>query len=225
MGMLQGGRFLGSVSAIKSGGNVVLGAAAGVASAVLEGCRSGRIRFGAAVAKLPDLVARSRGVKVMMRWPAQVTYVSPMIPAEGPGESAGESLRDLPAVWQAVQLPAGYIGPNMTALALARGEAWARVGSQMIVAGRVVIGESGVDAYFSDDAAARRFAAVRFAAASMWVGIVNMGPGSLRDDLVSKRRDAVWMESRRAARAVRKVADIARRRAMMADIDFALRGV
>lgn len=221
----NGGRLIGAGAAIKQGGAVVLGALGRVASAVLGACRAGAMAFGVVAAKLPAMLGNVTGRRVQISPPARVSQVSPWMMAQGPGESAGESFRDLPAVWQAVQLPAGYIGPNLVALALARGEPWARVGSQMIIAGRVVIGESGADSYFADDAAARRFAALRYGAASVWLGILAMGPGSLRDQLISKRRDAVWVEARRAAKAVPRVADIARRRALMADIDFALRGV
>lgn len=225
MAIINGGRFVGAGAAIKQGGALVLGRVVRVASAALGACRAGVVAFGVPAVRLVGSALGAIGRRVEMQWPARVADVSPWMMADGPGESAGESVRDLPAVWMAVQLPAVYIGPNMAALALARGEAWARVGSKIIIAGRVVIGESGADTYALNDDAARRFAAMRFAAASMWVGVVNMGPGSLRDELISKRRNAVWVESKRVARALRKVADIARRRALVADIDFALRGV
>lgn len=221
----NGGRLIGAGTAVKQGAAVVLGAVGRVASAVLGACWAGVMAFGVAAAKLPGIASGLIGRRVQISAPAKVVQVSPWMMAEGPGESAGESFRDLPAVWQAVTYPAGYIGPNLVALALARGEAWARVGNQMIIAGRVVIGESGGDTYFADDAAARRYAALRYGAASVWLGVLSMGAGSLRDDLISKRRNAVWVEARRAAKAVPRVADIARRRALMADIDFALRGV
>lgn len=225
MAIINGGRFVGAGAAIKQGGAVTLGAVVRVASAALGAFRAGALAFGVQAVRLVGSALGAIGRRVSIQWPARVAQVSPWIAANGPGESAGESVRDLPAVWLAVQYPADFIGPNLVSLALARGEAWARVGNQMIIAGRVAIGESGGDVYFPDDAAARRYEALRYGAASVWLGVVAMGAGQGRDDLLSKRRNAVWVEARRAAKAVARVNDVARRRAMMADIDFALRGV
>lgn len=225
MAIINGGRFVGAGAAIKQGGAVTLGAVVRVASAALGACRAGALAFGVPAVRLVGSALGAIGRRVAIQWPARVVQVSPWVAVNGPGESAGESVRDLPAVWLEMQYPAEYIGPNLVSLALARGEAWARVGNQMIIAGRVVIGESGADSYFGDDAAARRFVALRYGAAAVWLGALGMGPGSARDALLSKRRDAVWVEARRAAKAVARVNDVARRRAMMADIDFALRGV
>lgn len=225
MATINGGRLVGAGAAIKQGGAVVLRAVVRVASAALGACRAGVMAFGVPAVRVVGSALGAIGRRVSIRWPARAADVSPWIAVNGPGESAGESVRDLPAVWLAVQYPAEYIGPNLVSLALARGEAWARVGNQMIIAGRVAIGESGGDVYFPDDAAARRYAALRYGAASVWLGVVAMGAGQGRDDLLSKRRNAVWVEARRAAKAVARVNDVARRRAMMADIDFALRGV
>lgn len=225
MAIINGGRFVGAGAAIKQGGAVVLRAVVRVASAALGACRVGVMAFGVPAVRVVGSALGAIGRRVSIRWPARAADVSPWIAANGPGESAGESVRDLPAVWLAVQYPAQYIGPNLVSLALARGEAWERVGNQMIIAGRVVIGESGADSLFGDDAAARRFVVLRYGAAAVWLGALGMGQGAARDALLSKRRDAVWVEARRAAKAVARVNDVARRRALMADIDFALRGV
>lgn len=225
MSTISGGVLVGAGTAIKQCGAVTLVTVLRVASAALGACRAGAVSFGVMLAKMPALIARSPGRRVSLRWPGRIAHVSAPVVANGPGESAGESLRDLPAVWQVIQLPAGYIGPNVAALALARGEAWERVGNRVLIAGRVLVGESGADVYCSDDAAARRLVALRYAEASVWLGMLAMQAGPLRDELISKRRDAVWTIAKRAAKAVPKVADIARRRALMADIDFALRGV
>lgn len=87
----------------------------------------------------------------------------PIVPAgEGAGQGGGSGVVDLPAAWQAVTLPAGYICPLLGQVALAQGEAVAydAATKRLSIGGRVLIGTAG-----------KVFAFATKAAADMWESI------------------------------------------------------
>lgn len=143
----------------------------------------------------------------------------------GPGSAAGEFLMPLPAVWLAQGYPAGYIGRDLAALALLRGESWALSGSVLSVGGRVVIAAEGVDILFVDAADVEGWIADRYAELARYLGALGLPAGSRRDAVLSNYRRLAGMAVRSGAKYARGVGDAGRRAALLADLAWIERRV
>ncbi|WP_265942485.1 hypothetical protein [Dechloromonas sp. A34] len=140
--------------------------------------------------------------------------------AGGPGVSAGETFIDLPPVWSAFALPAGYIGREVAGLAIMRGEPVEFAAGRVTIGGRLLIGPAGADEFFDNSAAVARWVSLRVGDAALWLGAVGLPDGAERDALLSKYRNSGAVAVRKYARQLPKGGEAARRVALVSDLDW-----
>lgn len=172
-------------------------------------------------------IAAARGgacLHLITPMPAAALALAPWMSVGGPGESAGESVYALPAQWAGQVLPAAYLGESLAVLALVRGESWAFVEGALRVAGRVVLDQYGLPLVI-DETRVERWRVSRLDDAEKMLGMIWMAAGSVRDALLSERRQAVEALVRKRAKSIAGVADAAARAALVADMDFLQRAV
>lgn len=224
MATINIGRAVGAGTAINISGGLGLRwpASPAVVVALVGG---GRLTMAPKLASCAAGVLALPGRRLSFRPVLRGVGAGTLTTASGPGESAGMAVGALPAVWQGINMPAGYLGPWLAMLALAGGSAWVLDGSKLTIAGRVVIDAAGGDINLATEAAARRWLAGRYALAADCVGVIALPAGDVRNAAVSKLRDAAYVAAKKNAKAVPKVADAARRLALVADLSFSLRAV
>ena len=171
---------------------------------------------------------RLRGVQVEpMKWARGVAIIKPLARLSigaarrgpGPGSSVGEAVQALPAALAGWPLPSGYIGRKLAALAVARGEVAAVVGNALTVGGRVVIEPSGAGVFVATGGEARAVRALALEAAHVADGVV-LAAGPVRDAWLSEQRAAGASYVRKNAKVAGKIADEAKRAAVLADLKF-----
>jgi hypothetical protein len=151
--------------------------------------------------------------------------ISSLRAGRGPGPAAGEFSVPLPAVWLEMEFPAAFIGRDLAALALLRGESWALSGQVLSVGGRVLVGEVGDEVLFAGAEDVEGWIADRYAELARYLGALGLPQGARRDAVLSKYRRLAAVAVRSGAKYARGVGDDARRAALLADLRWLERRV
>ena len=184
-----------------------------------------RLRIAPTWGRLPGPVACRVGRSYTITTPARRAGISRLLAIAGPGRSAGETIQPLPDVWLNQAWPADYIGQQLAALAVLRGESWAADEAGLTVGGRVVITEAGANMLFDGDDAAAAWLDVQVGALAGALGLIWLAPGALRERLISAHRARIASGVMRRARLAYRIADGPRRAALVADLDWMQRRV
>lgn len=166
---------------------------------------------GAALVTLMDAASIARSLAVPKS-------SAPFVSAFDIGAAAG-----MPALYAAWPLPAGAcIAPKLGALAIARGEAWTWDESgQIVIAGRVLIGASGVPIVATAATWVDTYVTRIVEAVAHDVGMAAVVSGAERDHWLSVQRTANAAGIARLAVALRNPAlDSDQRAALAADLAF-----
>lgn len=194
------------------------------AAAVGGVVRRGHLRIAKRAAPTAAQWRGEVGQSIVVAFRARRVAVGVLRHMQGPGQSAGAIVQPLPAVWLAQTWPAEYIGRELAALAILRGEPWALDGTYLNVAGRVVVGEGGIEVVFesADDAAG--WVMGRMADLAGYLGVIAL-PAGWREDLVSRHRVRAGAAVKRGAAAAKKVADGPQKMALLADLTWIQRRI
>ncbi len=159
------------------------------------------------------------GQSIVVAFRARRVAVGALRHMQGPGQSAGAIVQPLPAVWLAQTWPAEYIGRELAALAILRGEPWALDGTYLNVAGRVVVGEGGAEIPFENEADLAQWIERRMDELAGYLGILTMQQG-WREILINQQRARIASAVARGAKRAGRIADGERKAALIADLNW-----
>jgi len=180
------------------------------------------IRIGARRSNV--VVTGRHGRRIVVGWPARRVGVAALRAVVGPGAGGGDVVMPLPGVWLDQAWPDDFIGRDLAALAILRGEPAAMAGNWLVVAGRTLIGEGGAEIWFADDIEAGAWVADRIAEQAGYLGIIGL-PAGWRENEIARYRQRAASAVVKLARAAEKIAVGPRKTALLADLNWIQRRI